>query len=158
MIFNYKNINDYTVEANYGYFIEITLNDKNIKIILNFNNNKYDFNNMNINEKIDLFKYLHSDASLIIDGISYIFDLADNKVLLTKIDDNKFKLEINIDKSDVMITYPREVKNIEFDSVKIDTEISFNYNYKPEIDNELIDKKIEDHHFTLTDILNKLDK
>ena len=144
----------YNIEANYGYFIKITDKEKNFEIILNLEN-EYDYKKMNINQKIDMFDYLHSENYLKIDAITYVFYTPKNKIFIEKINDNRFRLEMNIDKEDIMFSYNKTTIDIPFDTLNIDAEFEFDYNYKPENNTKFKDMVIDDHKFTLTDILKK---
>ena len=145
---------NYNIEANYGYFIKITNKEKNLEIILNLEN-EYDYKKMNINQKINMFDYLHSENYLKIDAITYVFYTPKNKIFIEKIDDNRFRLEMNIDKEDIMFSYNKTTIDIPFDTLNIDAEFEFDYNYKPENNTKFKDMVIDDHKFTLTDILKK---
>jgi len=124
MIYNDEFIKIGFVEAIYNDCIDIKSMDNKKEIILNFNKNNYDFNSLNIGQTIDLKKYLCSDTTLKINETSYLFYLTKEKVFLSKIDDNKFKLFVNITNPDIIYVY-NPVENELFKDLKIDVEISF---------------------------------
>lgn len=124
MIYNGENIKIGLVEAIYNDCIDIKSIDNKKEIILNFNKNNYDFNSLSIGQAIDLKKYLCSDTTFKINQTSYLFYLPKASVFITKIDDNKFKLLVNITNPDIIYVY-NPVENELFKDLKIDIEISF---------------------------------
>ena len=124
MIYNDEKIKIGLVEAIYNDCIDIKSIDNNKEIVLNFNKNNYDFNSLNIGQTIDLKKYLCSDTTFKINHTSYLFYLPKASVFITKIDDNKFKLLVNITNPDIIYVY-NPVENELFKDLKIDIEISF---------------------------------
>lgn len=123
MIYNNENIEIGFVKAIYNDCINIKSIDNKKEIILNFNKNNYDFNSINIGQTIDFKKYLCSDTTLKINKTSYLFDLTKDKIFITKIDDNKFKLFVDITNPDIIFIY-NPVENEIFKNLKIDIEIS----------------------------------
>ena len=79
--------------------------------------------NLLTNEKIDLIKHIFWDITLKTNDTYYLFDITKDKVYLTRLEDNKFRLEVNIDNPD-MIYCP---KNESFKNLTIDVEFSFVY-------------------------------
>lgn len=154
MIFNDKTIELGTIEANYEYWIVVQSKDKKIKICFGFNREKYDFRKMKINDKIDLIKYLYWDTSLEVGDTYYLFDLSKEKVILTKMADNKYRLEVNIENPDMI--YSPLGDNASFKNLIIDTELSFNYDYKPPKDDSILKIKTEKSNINLFDVLDKL--
>ena len=152
MVYNDKKIENYEVLAvSYGIYIESK--DEKIKIGFNFKDSKV-FDNLEVNKKVDILDDLQLEETLIENKIYYLYYLKENEVFLTKLSDNKYRFEVDI-KNPKMIYTPDEDKQ-HFKSLKIDEEISFDYDYKPPKSTEMIDKEIVDHHFSLTDILDKL--
>ena len=123
MIYNDENIEIGFFEANYDYWIKIVSADLNKEIIFGFNSNKYDFNNLEINQTINLIDYLYWDTTLKTEETYYLFDITKDKVLLTKIDNNKFRLEVDIENPDMI--YSPLGENATFKNIKINIVFSF---------------------------------
>lgn len=118
--------------AYYGYSIEIISKDK--KFILNFNNEELILDKMELNKTIDLKKYIYFDAYFLDGKMNYCFDIADNKVDLTKIGDNLYKLDVDVKDIDEIVSYDTDYK---LKTIKINTDISFEFDYEIEIRPEI---------------------
>ena len=147
MIFNNVEMNIKEVIAN-QYFIEI--NSDNLSIILGFNQEKLDLKRLNINETIDLNKYIYWDVSIKYKDDNLLFDISKDIVKLTRIEDNKYKLFIDINNPDMIIPKPS------FDNLKIDTTISFNYDYKQTVNKDILKVEPSCEQPNLMDVLDKL--
>lgn len=123
------------VQAYFNYFIEINA-DENKSIVLNF---KKKLDNIRLNEKINLNEYIQFDICFEDNDKYDLFYLNENSIVeLIKIDDNKYKLnvDIKIEEKD-RITTNNDHYSIE--TVKFDTEFNFIFD-KPKYD---IDPKIK---------------
>ena len=147
MIFNNVEMNIKEVLAN-QYFIEVTSDD--ISIILGFNQEKLDLKSLNINETIDLNKYIYWDVSIKYKDDNLLFDISKDIVELTRIEDNKYKLYIDINNPDMIIPKPS------FDNLKIDTTISFDYDYKQTVNKDILKVEPSCEQPNLMDVLDKL--
>ena len=136
------------------YYIEIFSKDKQKYLTLNFNGEKHDLKNMKLNEKIDLNKYLYYDTTFQTEETYYLFDSDKDKIYLTKIGDNKYNLEIEIIKPNMIFTPLGE--NESFDSLIINCEVSFVFDYNPPIDRSILAVKTEKSDRSLMEVLDKL--
>ena len=153
MVYNDKKIDTNKILAiSDGIYVESK--DKKIFTGFNFKNSKTIFIDMELNKKTDIIDQLHIDITLVEDKIWYLFSLKESEVFLTKISDNKYRFEVDIKNPKIIFTL-NENKNA-FKNLKIDEEISFDFDYKPQKNKEMLNKQIGDHNFKLTDILNKL--
>ena len=152
MIFNDKNFGIGNIEAGYNYWIKITSKDEKKRIFFCFSH-KFDFNDLELNKKIDLDKYIYEDLTLTIDDTYYLFFLEKDTVFLTKIDNNKFRLEVDINKPNIIYTPSSDNS---FKSLKIDTILSFDYNFKPKRDKSLLTKPIKKSNINIMDVLDKI--
>ena len=129
MIYNGENLKTGEIEANYGYLISIKAKDRKLELILGFQPKVCNFRDMSIGKSIDLIDYLYWDTTLVVDESYYLFDITKDKVILTKLEDNKFKIDVNIENPDMI--YSPLGEDATFKSLIIDDEFSFNYDYKP---------------------------
>jgi len=128
MVYNNEYLEIGKIEAHYNYCIKISSIDGNVTLYLGFNTENYNFKEMPINEKMDIIKYLYWDTTLKTEETYYLFDLDKDKVYLTRLDDNKFRIEVDIENPDMI--YCPLGKNEKFDNLKIDSEFSFIYKNK----------------------------
>ena len=154
MIYNDENIEMGKIEVNYGYWITIKSKDNKKELVLNFKPNVCDFKDMNINQSIDLINYLHWDTTLKTDEIYYLFDLSKEKVVLTKLEYNVYKLDINIENPDMI--YSPLGENATFKNLIINVEFSFNYDYKPKKDDSILKRSTHKSNVSLMDVLNRI--
>ena len=154
MIYNGIDIGLGDINAYDKYFIEIYSKDKQKYLILGFNREEIDIKNMKLNEKMDLTKYLYWDNTLQTEEAKYVFDSSKEKKVLTKIGNNKYKLEVEVRNPDIIYTVPDGKKA--FDSLIINCEISFVFDYKPPIDRSILDVKTEKSDRSLMEVLDKL--
>lgn len=124
MIYNDESIEIGLVEAIYGDWISIKSTDNKKEIVFNFNKKKFNFNDIDIGKTLDLKKYLNWDVGLKINETTYLFDLSKDKVILTKIDDNKFILNVDVVNPDMIYIY-NPIENKTFKNLKINIEIFF---------------------------------
>ena len=121
MFYNNEDIGISKIEAYYKNIIEITSLDETITLYLGFNTKEYDVMKMEVNKKINIIEYLYWDVSLKVREGRLLFDITDNKVYLTRLDENKFRLEVDIDNPDMIDSNVDEI----FNSLKVDAEFSF---------------------------------
>ena len=121
MFYNNEDIGISKIEAYYKNIIEITSLDENITLYLGFNTKEYDFMKMEFNKRINIIEYLYWDVSLKVREGRHLFDITDNKVYLTRLDENKFRLEVDIDSPDMIDSNVDE----NFNRLKVDAEFSF---------------------------------
>ena len=121
MFYNNEDIGISKIEAYYKNIIEITSLDETITLYLGFNTKEYDVMKMEVNKKINIIEYLYWDVSLKVREGRHLFDITDNKVYLTRLDENKFELEVDIDSPDMIDSNVDEI----FNSLKVDAEFSF---------------------------------
>ena len=84
----------------------------------------FDPRSMSPNEKLDLIKHIDWDVSLTNKDITYVFDISKDSVYLTKLDDDKYKLEVRIKNPDMICSYPESKV---FNNLVIDVDFSFVY-------------------------------
>jgi len=123
MIYNDENIGIREVVAYINKYIKIISLDGEKKLYLNLNREKHNFNNLPINESINLIEHLYWDTSLQTNETYYLFDITKEKINLTKLNDNIFRIEVDIKNPD-MIYCPLGEKET-FHNLKIDAEFSF---------------------------------
>ena len=119
MIFNGEDIGIGNVEATYLIDMVIPSKDNLVKLFLGFNPNKYEFKEMPLNERIQIIEYLYWDVSLSVNGVSILFDISKDKVFVTRLEDNRFRIEIDVENPDIIYCYEG---NESFTNLKIDTE------------------------------------
>ena len=151
MNFNNKEYPITYVEANYNYFITIKSND-DISISFGFNLKKLDINSIKLNETINLIPYIHWDITLVTKEDKYVFDISNNKVELTKLDDNKYELYVDVKDPDMII--PGNT----FDNFSLKAELSFEFDYKPKPDKSILEKGSTENQPNLFTVLDKLNK
>ena len=130
MIFNDINVEIDKIEAFYiirknYYDTYISIKSKDNKsIVFTF---KDDFNpkDMILNEKIDLVKQIYWDITFKTNDTFYLFDITKDKVFLTRLDDNKYRLEVNVKNPDMI--YCPLGDNESFNNLSIDVTLSFIY-------------------------------
>lgn len=133
MIINGENVGEITSKAYYGYAIIIKSKDDSKSISFSFNQKELDLKSIKINETINLMDYINWDTSYQSNDTYYLFDISDNKIILKKINDNEYELEVSINvKESDRIYSPDE--NYSFSSLYLKTNISFEYEYEREID------------------------
>ena len=114
----------YIIKKNYyDTYISIkTIDNKSILFTFKDNFNPHD---MIINEKIDLVKYIYWDITLKTNDTFYLFDITKDKVFLTRLDDNKYRLKVSIKNPDMI--YCPLGDNESFNNLSIDVTLSFTY-------------------------------
>ena len=149
MIFNDKEYPITNVEANYNYFIEIKSND-DISIAFSFNLKEFDYDSMKINETVNFIPYIHWDITLVTKEENYVFDISNNKVELTKLDNNKYELNVEVTNPDMIIP------GNSFNNFSLKVPFSFNYDYKPKPDKSILNVEPSEPQPNLFDVLNKM--
>ena len=131
MIFNDNDIGITKVEAFYiirknsrDTYIEVIADD-DTKIMFTISDNEFDPKKTKKNQKINLVKRIFWDVTLRTKDTYYLFDLTKDKVFLTRLDDNLFKLEVNITNPDMI--YSPLADDATFKNLIINTEFSFIY-------------------------------
>jgi len=94
-------------------FISLTINDD------------FDPRNININEKINLINHINWDVSFKDNDISYTFDVTKESIELTRIGNNDYSLEVNINNPSMIYTTNDSITS--FDTLKFSTKFSFVY-------------------------------
>ena len=149
MIFNDIKYPVTDVEANYKYFIRVKSNE-DISIAFSFNLKELDYDSIELNETINLIPYIHWDITLVTKDENYIFDISNNKVELTKLDKNKYELNVEVTNPDMII--PGNT----FNNFSLKTEFEFNYNYKPQPDKSILDRVPKEPQPNLFNVLDKM--
>ena len=132
MIFNDENINIEKAEACYiirkhskDTYIKLYSEDEK-SIVFSFCDNEFDPRNLEMNKKTDINKLIYWDISLKTKDTYYLFDISKDKVELTRIDDNLFELEVDVENPNMIYSPINE--NATFKNLIIKTNISFTYN------------------------------
>lgn len=121
MFYNNEDIGISKIDAYYKNIIEITSLDEDVTLILGFNTEEYDVMNMELNKRTNIVEYLYWDVSLKVKDGRHLFDITENKIYLTRLEDNKFRLEVDIENPDMIDSNVDEI----FNSLKVDAEFSF---------------------------------
>ena len=103
----------------------IVKDDDNKSIEFDFNMEEFDPRNLELNKVTDIKKYIHWDVSLDTKDIIYVFDLTDDVLNITRIDDNLFKFEFRCEKPDMIFSRP---EGNSFKNLIIEGNFSFIYN------------------------------
>lgn len=94
-------------------FISFTINDD------------FDPRNIKINEKINLINHINWDVSFKDNDTSYTFDVTKESIELTRIGNNDYSLEVNINNPSMF--YTTNDSKTSFDTLNFSTEFSFVY-------------------------------
>ncbi len=136
MIYNDETIDINNVEAFYivrknsrDTYIKISAKDNSITFTIS--DNDFDPRKLEMNKEIDLVKHIYWDVTLKTKDTYYLFDLTKDRVELTRLEDNKFNIKVDIKNPD-MIYSPNE-DNPSFKNLIIDTNFSFIYADKKEV-------------------------
>ncbi len=128
MIYNNKDLGKEKINAYYvirkhsrDTYIEIVGKD-NIKISF-YLSDKFDLNNIKINDKFSLIDYIFFDNTLVTKNNRYTFNIEKEVVNLTKLEDNLYNIEVKIDKPDMVYSSPNENKS--FDNLYINANFKF---------------------------------
>lgn len=121
MFYNNEDIGISKIDAYYKKIIEITSLDEDVTLILGFNTEEYDVMNMELNKRTNIVEYLYWDVSLKVKDGRHLFDITENKIYLTRLEDNKFRLEVDIENPDMIDSTVEEG----FINLKLDTIFSF---------------------------------
>lgn len=121
MFYNNVDIGISKIDASYKYIIEITSLDENVTLFLGFNTKEYDVKMMGLNKRTNIIEYLYWDVSLKVGEGRHLFDITKDKVYLTRLDDNKYRIEVDVENPDMIDSTVGET----FNSLKVDAEFSF---------------------------------
>lgn len=121
MFYNNEDVGISKIDAYYKNIIEITSLDEDVTLILGFNTEEYDVMNMELNKRTNIVEYLYWDVSLKVKDGRHLFDITENKIYLTRLEDNKFRLEVDIENPDMIDSTVEE----DFINLKLDTIFSF---------------------------------
>lgn len=121
MFYNNVDIGISKIDARYKYIIEITSQDESVTLFLGFNTKEYDVMKMELNKRTNIIEYLYWDVSLKVKDGRHLFDITKDKVYLTRLGDNKYRLEVDVENPDMIDSNVGEV----FNRLKVDTEFSF---------------------------------
>lgn len=121
MFYNYVDIGISKIDARYKYIIEITSQDESVTLFLGFNTKEYDVMKMELNKRTNIIEYLYWDVSLKVGEGRHLFDITKDKVYLTRLEDNKYRLEVDIENPDMIDSTVGDA----FNSLKVDTIFSF---------------------------------
>ena len=134
MIYNGEKIDIEEVAAMYAFkkhethtYIEV-LSKKGERIAFTWKGVEPNPKSLEKNKTIDLVPYLLWDVTLSTKETYYLFDLTKEKVKLTRLDDNLFRLEVYIENLDIV--YSPLSENASFKSLIIDVDSSFCYECK----------------------------
>lgn len=145
---------DVLVEANYGYYIEISDKNNENRFILSFAPNHKDLKNLKLNERTLVTNDFHWDPGLVTKKGYYVFDIEDTNIYITRLDDNLFKLELGIKNPYVIVT---DINDSQVEYLGVNVEFQFNYDYKPLPDYDILNKGTRIHtHEELMHILDKM--
>lgn len=128
MIFDGEEIKIKDIDANIinnktiGFSIYI-IGEKGMEIEFCSNNEGIDPRAFKLNERVNIVKNIFWDISLKTSESYYLFDITKDSVYLTKLEDNKYRLEGNITNPDMIYTPLGE--NESFESLLIDVSFSF---------------------------------
>lgn len=132
MIYNDEKIDIAKVNAVYiirqnsrDTYIEIISKDGK-SITFSFNTIEFDPKKLEKNKKFNLIENIYWDVKLITNDTYYLFDLSKEKVYLTRLDENLFKIEVHIENPDMIHSSNNE--NPTFNNLLIDTSFSFSFN------------------------------
>lgn len=151
MIFNNETSN---ITANYGYFIVISQKESKKEFILSFAPKHQDLKNLKINERTIITQDFHWDSSVVDEEGYHVLDISDIEVYLTRKEDNLFKLELKKENPHIMFSkHPKEDLKI----LEVDIEFSFDYDYKPLPDYEILKRGNKEHtQEELNNVLERL--
>ena len=134
MIYNDKEFEIEEVEAFYiirknstDMYIKVLSKDGH-RIMFSWKEKNLNPRLMKINKPINLVPYIFWDVTLVTKDTYYLFDLTKDKVELTRLDDNLFKIDVYIEKPDII--YCPLVDNDTFKNLIINTTFSFCYEDK----------------------------
>jgi hypothetical protein len=134
MIFNDQQIEINGVEAYFiirknsrDTFIRISSKDEK-RIAFTISDKEFDPSNLELNKKIDLIKHIYWDVTLVTKDTYYLFDITKEKIELTRLEDNKYNIKVNIENPDMI--YSPLGNDATFNNLNIDTNFSFIYEDK----------------------------
>ena len=110
-------------EKNKVRFIVYITGEKGIEIEFCSNNEGLDPRTFKLSERVNVVKNIYWDISLKTSDTYYLFDITKDDVYLTRLEDNKYRLEVNVNNPDMIYTPLGE--NESFDSLLIDVTFSF---------------------------------
>ena len=111
-------------------YIEVTSKDED-SIAFTIYDKEFDPRLLKINECVDLVPHVFWDVTLKTKETYYLFDLTKDKVELTRLDDNLFKIKVDIE--DPNMIYSPLASDATFKNLKFETNFSFIYEEKKEV-------------------------
>ena len=140
------------VIANYGYFIDIISNDED-KFTLSFKLEHDDLKNIELNKRLNVTEQFDFDASLSDKDGYQVIDIYRDNVYITRLEDNLFRLEVII--NDAVIMFNKSKTDLK--TLNIDTQFSFNYDYEPTSDYDILKRGNKIHtQEELNEVLDKM--
>ena len=140
------------VIANYGYFIDIISNDE-YKFTLSFKLEHDDLKTIELNKRLNVTEQFDFDASLSDKDGYQVIDIYRDNVYITRIEDNLFRLEVII--NDAVIMFNKSKTDLK--TLNIDTQFSFNYDYEPTPDYDILKRGNKIHtQEELNEVLDKM--
>ena len=135
MICNSKDLGKETVKA--FFVIKKHSKDTNIdvsskdgtKILLSFNEEDFDPRKLKLNKKTNIIKYIYWDVTLKTKETFYLFDITKDKVYLTRLDENLYYIEIDIDNPNIIHCPLGDKKT--FNNLYINCIFAFKYEREP---------------------------
>jgi len=123
MQYNEENIEIRSVLIILNQYIQIISKDEKKNLYLNFNRNKFDIDKTELYKTIDLQYYLYWDNSFETEKTYYLFDSSKDKIFLTKLSADKYRIEVDIENPDIIFCPLEEHES--FTKLKIDTEFIY---------------------------------
>ena len=137
MICNDKEVEIEKVEAFYiirkhswSTYIEVISKEED-RIDFTISDKEFDPRLLKINECVDLVPHICWDVTLNTKETYYLFDLTKDKVELTRLDDNLFKIKVDIENPNMI--YSPLASDATFKNLKFETNFSFIYEEKKEV-------------------------
>ena len=123
-----KNI-DATIRDIYnGDFTIHVVGEKEIEVEFCSNSKVIDPRTLKVNERVNILNNIYWDISIKTEDSYYLFDITKDSVYLTRLEDNKYRLEVNVVNPDMIYTPLGE--DVAFDSFTIDTTFTFDISVK----------------------------
>ena len=125
MIFNNKEYEIDRIDTD-NENIEIYSKDNEVSLYLIGNPNEYNkIKELPFNERTNVNELFCWDSEVDYNNMSYVFDMSKDDVYITRLNDNKYLLEINIEKPDMIVAYEnnKAVEEKSFDNFRVSTEI-----------------------------------
>lgn len=101
-------------------FIETVDNELSIHFGFINSNNDFDIKKLDLSGKTDITNKIYWDVTLKTKDTYYLFDISKDKVYLTRINDNKYKIEVEVNDPDMIYSPSKSA----FKSLKIRAEFT----------------------------------